>query len=166
MVLSSCVTVDGWLTTFRISQKPIVSFLRQLTKTKTKTKTNPKISFGFWFGSMVSNGLQCKNMCATYIPVGIPMMGMIKIQINRVHAFTYKNICATYWYYLLPGTRVGVVPGSTIDDTIDSCTWYQYSHKSRLEHAYLSCLLNCRLLQQICTHTHVRLSYSCNTHSD
>ena len=53
MVLSSCVTVDGWLTTFRISQKPIASFLRQLTK----TKTNPKISFGFWFGSTVSDGL-------------------------------------------------------------------------------------------------------------
>ena len=29
MVLSSCVTEDGWLTTFRISQKPIALFLGQ-----------------------------------------------------------------------------------------------------------------------------------------
>ena len=39
MVLSSYITVDGGLTAFRISQEPIASFLRQLTKTKTKTKT-------------------------------------------------------------------------------------------------------------------------------
>jgi len=51
MVLSSYVTVDGWLTAFRISQKPIASFFRQLTK----TKTNPKKKFlGFGLGQRLA----------------------------------------------------------------------------------------------------------------
>ena len=55
---------------------------------------------------------------------------MIKIQINRVHTFTYKISVQHI------GATTTRVPGSTIDDTIESSTWYKHSHASRLENAY------------------------------
>ncbi len=70
MVLSSYVTVDGWLTALRISQKPIASFFRQLTK----TKTNPKKVLGFWFGSTVSNGLTIDMITSMDMVEDIPSL--------------------------------------------------------------------------------------------
>ena len=51
MVLSSCVTVDGWLTTFRISQKPIASFLRQSDQNQNQSKNK---FFGFGLGQQLA----------------------------------------------------------------------------------------------------------------
>ena len=52
MVLSSYVTVDGWLTTFRISQKPIASFLRQSDQNQSKIKF-----LGFGLGQWLAMAL-------------------------------------------------------------------------------------------------------------
>ena len=63
----------------------------------------------------------CKNMCATYIE---PYDG---------HDLKFKSIVYIRLYTKIPVQHIGT---STIDDTIDSSTWYQYSHNSRLAHAY------------------------------
>ena len=60
-------------------------------------------------------------MCATYIE---PYDG---------HDLKFKSIV-----YIRLHTKISVqhIGTSTTDDTIDSSTWYQYSHTSKLEHAY------------------------------
>ena len=55
MVLSSYVTVDGWLTAFRISQKPIASFLRQSDQNQNQFKNK---FLGFGLGQRLAMALQ------------------------------------------------------------------------------------------------------------
>ena len=53
MFLSSYITVDGWLTTFRISQKPIALFLRQSNQNQNQNQSKNKL-FGFAFGQQLA----------------------------------------------------------------------------------------------------------------
>ena len=64
MVLSSYVTVDGWLTTFRISQKPIASFLRQSDQNQNQNQNQSKIKFlGFGLGQWLAMAVIPYNVC-------------------------------------------------------------------------------------------------------
>ena len=56
MILSSYVTVDGWLTTFRISQKPIASVLRQSDQNQNQSKNK---FLGFGLGQRLAMAWHC-----------------------------------------------------------------------------------------------------------
>ena len=58
MVLSSYITVDGRLTTFRISQNPIASFLRQSDQNQNQSK-NKFLGFGLGQRLAIALNLEC-----------------------------------------------------------------------------------------------------------
>ena len=98
MVLSSYVTVDGWLTAFRISQKPIASFFRQLTK----TKTNPKKVFGFWFGSTALVVLKGTTMVACLkVTRFVMLINFSGYQISLYRWLIWISLKSSYYRVLL-----------------------------------------------------------------
>ena len=83
MVLSSYITVDGWLTTFRISQKPIVSFLRQSDQNQNQSKNK---SLDFVLGQRLATALnlECIALPCLVSTIGHTCFGILVAKYTKV----------------------------------------------------------------------------------